>query len=162
MARLESINVSQGGVPKVPIPEAAVTREGVSGDRQRDLRFHGGPDRAVSLYSAERIDLLRAEGHPIEAGSAGENLTVSGLDWETVGLGSRLRVGEVELEVTGYASPCATIRASFVDGDSRRIAQKLHPGWSRLYARVLKEGRLKTGDVVAVGLPTPVRLSNRG
>ena len=150
MARVESINVSGGGVPKRAVKEALVGKEGVAGDRQRDLRFHGGPERAVTLFSTERIELLRAEGHPIEAGSTGENLTVSGLTWDEVAPGIRLRVGEAELEITRYASPCANIRGSFAAGDFSRISQKVHPGWSRLCARVLEEGLVREGDAVEV------------
>jgi MOSC domain-containing protein YiiM len=154
MARVESINVSDGGVPKRPIQSARITREGVEGDRQRDLRFHGGPERAVTLFSSERIDLLRAEGHPITAGSTGENLTLSGLDWDEIGPGARLRVGDAEIEITRHAAPCAVIRGSFADGDSGRISEKAYPGWSRLCARVLREGVVQVGDTVEVD-PTP-------
>ena len=150
MARLESINVSGGGVPKQSVKEALITSAGVAGDRQRDLRFHGGPDRAVTLFSAERIELLRAEGHPIEAGSTGENLTVSGLDWDGIAPGARLRIGQAELEITRYASPCAKIAGSFTGGDFGRLSQKAYPGWSRLCARVLREGLVREGDPVEV------------
>lgn len=154
--RVAQINVNpQGGVPKHAVASAEVTTEGVVGDRQRDRRFHGGPQRAVSLYAAERIEALRAEGHPIAPGSTGENLTVAGLDWATIEVGDRLLVGEwVELEITGYASPCSNIAGSFADGAFKRISQKLHPGWSRLYARVISEGVVRTGDRVD-HLPAP-------
>ncbi len=95
--RLESINVSRGGVPKQPAFDAMITAQGLAGDRQRDLRHHGGPDRAVTLFSAERIAALQAEGHPIRPGTIGENLTVSGLDWARVGPGARLGIGEARL-----------------------------------------------------------------
>jgi MOSC domain-containing protein YiiM len=150
MGRIESINVSHGGVPKQPVLEAKLTPEGVSGDRQNDRRFHGGPDRAVTLFSQERIDLLQAEGHSIVPGSAGENLTVSGLDWDALVPGTRLRVGEAELEVTRYAAPCHKIAGSFVGGDFRRLSQEDHPGWSRLCARVLREGLVRPGDAINV------------
>jgi len=148
MARLDSINVSMGGVPKRPVAEAAISSHGVAGDRQGDLRIHGGPDRAVTLFSAERIERLRLESHPIAAGTTGENLTVSGLDWETVAPGSRLRIGSVELVVTRYAAPCANIRGSFADGDFNRVSQKLHPGWSRVCARVVVDGPVRVGEAV--------------
>src|SRR5690606_25009264 len=123
------------------------TTEGVRGDKQRDRRFHGGPTRAVSLFSQERIEALQAEGHPIRAGSTGENLTLSGLDWGSIQVGDRLRIGDwVELEVTGYASPCSNIAESFAGEEFKRISQKLHPGWSRLYTRVLSEGEVRPGD----------------
>lgn len=150
--RIEQINVNpRGGVPKYAVASAEIHNTGVAGDRQRDLRFHGGPERAVSLYSAELIAALRAEGHPINPGSTGENLTISGLDWARLEVGSRLQIGDwVELEITGYASPCSNIEESFHDGAFKRISQKLYPGWSRLYARVLSPGELHIGDSVVM------------
>ena len=76
------INVSDGGVPKHPVLEAVISKTGVEGDRQQNLKFHGGPDRAVCLYSQELIERLQDEGHSIEAGFSGENLTLAGLEWE--------------------------------------------------------------------------------
>ena len=116
---VHSINTSRGGVPKLPQPEAFVTAEGVTGDRQRDRRYHGGPLRAVCLYSLERIRALQAEGHPVDVGTMGENLTVAGLDWDRVGPGVRLAVGPVALEITKDAPPCKTIAGSFRDGALR-------------------------------------------
>jgi MOSC domain-containing protein YiiM len=140
----------RGGVPKSPIPVAEITTLGVRGDKQNDRRHHGGPQRAVSLFALERIEALRDEGHPIVPGSTGENLTVSGLDWDAISVGDRLIVGDwVELEITGYAAPCRTIAESFVEGSFGRMSQKTHPGWSRLYARVISEGEVRPGDVVA-------------
>ncbi|MEW6688210.1 MAG: MOSC domain-containing protein [Pseudomonadota bacterium] len=147
---LHSINVSDGGVPKIPRHEAGVRRDGVDGDRQRDLENHGGLLRAVSLYSAELIEALRAEGHPIAPGTIGENLTLSGLEWAKLRPGVRLDIGEISVELTGYAAPCQNIAGSFRDGRVVRVSQKVNPGWSRFYARVLKEGTLRVGDRVHV------------
>jgi len=146
--RLDSINLSRGGVPKLPAPEATITADGLDGDLHVQRRFHGGPDRAVVLFSAERIAALQAEGHPIAVGSTGENLTVSGVDWSRVVPGSRLEVGEVRLEVTKYTTPCATVAGSLLGGEITRIAQKAHPGWSRVCAKVLAPGRIHVGDAV--------------
>jgi MOSC domain-containing protein YiiM len=146
--RVASLNVSRGGVPKLPVSEAFASTNGLVGDRQRDRRFHGGPTRAVSLYSLELIEALIAEGHPVSPGSLGENLTISGLAWGELKRAARLRVGEAVLELTSFAAPCKTIRGSFLGEDFTRISQKLHPGWSRLYASVLVEGRIRPGDVV--------------
>ena len=145
-----SINTSDGGVPKLPVGEARVTVNGLTGDRQRDRRYHGGPDRAVCLYSVEIIEALRAEGHPIGIGSAGENLTLSGVDWGRMVPGRRVRVGEAVLELTKYAHPCSNLVPYFRDGAFVRISQKVHPGSGRLYARVLEEGVVRTGDPVEV------------
>jgi MOSC domain-containing protein YiiM len=150
IASVGSINVSDGGVPKLPRRTAMIRTSGVEGDRQRDLRFHGGPDRAVSLYSLDLVDALRAEGHPIVPGSIGENLTFSGVHWSDVVPGARLQVGQVELEVVKYAHPCQKIVASFRDADSTRVSQKVHPGWSRVYARVRREGLVSVDDAVEI------------
>jgi MOSC domain-containing protein YiiM len=146
--RLASIQVSDGGVPKRPVPSARISPGGLEGDRQRDLRHHGGPDRAVSLYSRERIEALRGEGHPIAAGTAGENLTVAGVDWAAVAPGVELRVGPVRLLVTAYADPCSKVGDSLAGRDLARISQRRHPGWSRVYARVLEGGEVRVGDGV--------------
>jgi len=147
--RVVQVNVSDGGVPKRPVPSARVTRNGLSGDRQRDLRYHGGPARAVCLLALEVIERLRAEGHPIEPGSTGENLTLAGLDWGALGKGSRLRFeGGVQLEVTGLAAPCPIIRGSFAGGGFERLDGQRHPGEARLYCRVLEEGEVRAGEGV--------------
>ena len=145
---LHSINVSDGGVPKLARRSAAVHFGGVEGDRQRDLRYHGGPERAVSLYSLELIRALQAEGNPINVGCIGENFTLEGVPWDRMLPGAALQVGEVQLELTSYAAPCSNLIPCFADGKFVRVAQKVHPGWSRLYARVVREGTVQVGDAV--------------
>jgi MOSC domain-containing protein YiiM len=147
--RIVQISVSPGGVPKRAVPSARVTTQGVEGDAQRDREHHGGPHRALCLYSYERILALQAEGHPISPGSIGENLTIEGLDWSRVTPGSCLRLGaDVLAQVTTYTAPCLNISASFRDRDQSRVSQKRHPGDSRVYARVLREGSLGSEDAV--------------
>ena len=146
-----SVNVNpEGGVPKNPVDSAFLRKSGVEGDRQNDMKHHGGPNRAVCLFSSEVIEELRAEGHPIETGSVGENLTISGLDWNLIHLGSQLNVGDALIEITGAAPPCRTIKNSFTEGDYSRISQKKNPGWSRWYARVLTEAQVCPEDKVSV------------
>jgi len=145
------INVSQGGVPKLAVREAEVTALGLVGDAHNNTAAHGGPVRALCLYSLERILALQAEGHPIFPGSTGENLTLAGLDWDEVAPGARLRLGDaVEVEVTQYTEPCPKITASFAGGDISRMAQAKHPGWSRVYVRVLTPGNICVGDRVTL------------
>lgn len=147
---LHSINVSNGGVPKRPRPSCFVGVNGLEGDRQRDLRYHGGPQRAVCLYSLDLIEALRAEGHSITPGSIGENLTIAGLDWAQMKPGARVEVGPVMLELTDYAAPCNNIAGSFQRRQYVRVSQKVNAGWSRLYARVITEGTLRVGDALKV------------
>lgn len=145
------LNYSDGGVPKSPVREAELTLTGLTCDRQAKPIIHGGPERALCLYSLEQITMLQDEGHPIYPGSIGENVTIVGLNWKELAPGSRLALGdEVVIEISSYAGPCPTIKKSFVDGKYKRISQKVNPGESRLYARVLKTGRLAVGQTVRV------------
>jgi MOSC domain-containing protein YiiM len=148
---LYQINVSDGGVPKRPVLEAVITKSGVEGDRQRNLKVHGGPDRAVCLYSQDLIERLQDEGHSIEAGSSGENLTLAGIEWEKLKLGDHLQIGpEVQVEIMSYTTPCDKNAQWFVDRDYKRVSHKKNPGWSRFYAKVLREGMVRPGDEVVV------------
>lgn len=150
-----SLQRSNGGVPKLPIREATVTELGLEGDRQRDRRYHGGPERALCLFSLEEILALQAEGHPIYPGSTGENVTISGLDWNELKVGVCLALGDdVVIQISSFAVPCSNIAESFEDGKFARISQKTHPGESRLYARILKTGELRVGQTVRV-VPQP-------
>ena len=149
--RIVQINVSGGGVPKTPVSAARITEMGVEGDRQAHPDIHGGPERAVCLFSMERIRDLQREGHAIVPGAVGENVTVEGVDWDAVRPQSRILLGDdVTLEVTRYTSPCINIKAAFKSGDYGRISQKVHAGWSRVYARVLVPGTVRNGDAVRV------------
>jgi MOSC domain-containing protein YiiM len=147
--RIVSINISAGGVPKRPVPKAEVTSLGLTGDGHRNTEHHGGLDRALCVFSMELIDALACEGHPITPGAIGENITVEGVSWETVAPGACYRLGDrVVIEVTTYTSPCLNIRRNFIGHDYSRISQKRHPGWSRVYARVLAPGEIHCGDPV--------------
>lgn len=147
---VHQLNVAPtGGVPKLPVESAQVEREGIVGDDQHDRQHHGGPDRALCLFSLEMIEELQREGHPIEPGAAGENLTIRGIPWGRVTPGARFVFESgVQAQVASYTSPCKTIAGSFLDGASKRIGQKLHPGNSRVYARIVKVGVIHVGERV--------------
>lgn len=151
-----SINVSGGGVPKHPRERAFVRATGVEGDSQRNLRYHGGPDRAVCLYSLDLIRALRTEGHPIGPGDIGENLTIAGVEWSAMAPGARVAIGGVLLELTSFADPCRNIAPFFDGGRILRVSHRRHPGWSRVYARVLEEGTIAVGDALTVVEPHPI------
>ncbi|WP_412063461.1 MOSC domain-containing protein [Rubrivirga sp. IMCC45206] len=150
-ARILQVNVSPGGVPKRAVAQAEVRVDGITTDAVNYPKVHGGPERAVSLFSLEVIRKLQDEGHPIYPGATGENLTVAGLDWASLAAGTRLRIGDgVRLELAKPAEPCKTIAGAFADGNSKRIKAERHPGEARWYARVLAEGTVRPGDVVEV------------
>jgi MOSC domain-containing protein YiiM len=145
------LNRSPGGVPKLPVMEATVDEGGLEGDKQRNRRVHGGPKRALCLYSLENILRLQAAGHPIHPGSTGENVTLAGVDFAALKPGDRLELGDdVLIELTSYAHPCENIMGSFAGGDITVVSVKRHPGMSRLYARVLQGGLLRPGMSVRV------------
>ena len=154
LGRLDQINSSRGGVPKIAVPAADVGADGLVGDLQRARKVHGRPFQALCLWSTEVIEALVAEGHPVTAGAAGENLTVGGLDWSSMRPGVRMVIGEGEdavvIELTAWAVPCAKNDQWFRDGDSSRMSQDLHPGWSRAYAAVVQGGAVTTGDQIRV------------
>ena len=102
------------------------------------------------LFSFERIEQLQSEGHPISIGSTGENITIKGIDWNTLKIGMKIGIGDVVLELTNTAPPCKTIIESFNDGKFGRILEKNHPGWSRWYASVIKEGIVNSNDLVSL------------
>lgn len=150
MATIFQINMSKGGVPKTPIHEAQVNELGIVGDVQKDKRYHGGPNRALCLFALELIQQLQAEGHPIYSGSTGENITTQGLDFSSLKSGDQLQLGEILIEITRDAPPCKTIKDSFSDQKSTRISAKIHPGESRLYAKVLETGTIRVGDPIVL------------
>lgn len=149
--RVFQLNTSPGGVPKRAVQTVGVGPLGLEGDGVNHPKVHGGPERAVCLWSLERILALQAEGHPVFPGAAGENVTLAGLDWETLRPDSVLDLGDdVRLEVTRYTTPCNTIAPYFADAHFKRISEERYPGWSRLYARVLQSGTLRVGDPVRI------------
>jgi MOSC domain-containing protein YiiM/ribosomal protein S18 acetylase RimI-like enzyme len=153
--RLLQLNVSGGGVPKLPVEAARITTYGVEGDRQASDTVHGGPHRAVSILGIEAIRRVAAEGHPIGPGTTGENLTTEGFDVSTLPVGTRLMIGdEVVLEISQPTNPCRTIRHSFSDLRFGRLSMMAHPADSRMYARVLREGSVRTGDPIRLEAPS--------
>ena len=144
------LSCSGGGVPKTPVDEVLITTRGLEGDLHDDRRNHGRPWQAVCLWSAEVIDGLAADGHPVGYGSAGENVTVRGLDWSVLTPGAQLQVGEALLQLSSYAIPCSKNAQWFSDGGFRRMSHEVNPAGSRLYASVVRGGLVRTGDPVVL------------
>ena len=106
-----------GGVPKGMVESLQVTTNGCVGDRQNDLKHHGGPTRAVCLMTTDVLEGLQEQGHPIDQGTTGENLLIRGIAWHELDVGTILVTEHVRLRITGDAPPCKTIKASFVNGN---------------------------------------------
>lgn len=150
---IQNINISDGGVPKHSISHAVVNELGIEGDGHSNIKSHGGPMRALCLFSSELQEALNAEGHTITPGDLGENITISGLDWNLVIPGRRFQLGSVGIEITEYTTPCYKIAAYFKEEDFTRIDQEKNPGWSRVYARIVDSGALSLNqNVVSIDL----------
>ncbi len=145
-----AVCVSDGGVPKRAVAEARIGPRGLTGDRQAARQHHGRPSQAVCLWSAEVVASLVGDGHPIATGDAGENLSVSGIRWESIRPGTLVQVGEALLVVTGYAEPCHKTAPYFLARDATVMDHDHHHGGARAYAAVMTAGRVVTGDAVVV------------
>lgn len=149
--RIHAINISDGGVPKLPVLRADVGPRGIIGDRQEDTKHHGRPEQALCIWSLEVIEALQAEGHPIAPGFAGDNITIEGIEWTEVVEGRTLRLGaEVVAPVTWEATPCKKNAQWFLERNHRRMDGDLHPGWSRMYTSVTVGGPIAVGDAVTL------------
>ena len=144
-AILVQLNVSPGGIPKMPVLFAHVSRDGLAGDWQRNRKYHGGPDRAVCLYSEELYADLRAEGVELTNGAVGENFTTRGVNLQHLAKGDRLRVGaECVIELTEIRVPCRTLTKW--NANLPRMIQG-RSGW---VAKVISEGTVRPGDSIEV------------
>lgn len=137
------------GIFKEPTPGVVpVHKLGLAGDKQADLRVHGGPRKAVYAYPAEHYaywtDLL---GMPeLPWGMFGENLTVEGLHEESVSIGDLYRAGTALLEVTQPREPCYKLALKF--GRPDMVKRFAASGRSGFYFSVREEGELQTGDAI--------------
>jgi len=148
--RVAQINVSAGGVPKLPVDQAEVGGRGLVGDRQAARRHHGRPWQALCLWSVEVIERLRREGHPIAPGNAGENITISGVDWTDMRPGVRMAIGDALVETSLWSLPCSKNAQWFLGRDFERMHHQRERGVSRIYAWVLEPGTVRAGDPVVI------------
>ena len=151
------VNVSRGGIPKLPIPSGEVTETGIVGDACR-FPFHGGKRKAILLITLEGIEELIAHGFALYPGALGENITTRGLDRRDLRIGQRLRIGHAAIELTHIRTPCATlnvygstIQATMYDARvQKHDPQSERWGLSGFYASVIQPGIVQPGDAVAI------------
>ncbi len=117
----------------------------LEGDRQADLRVHGGVDKAVCVYSGDHYPVWRAElGRPdMMAGAFGENFTVSGQTEADVCLGDRYEIGGAVVEVSQPRGPCVKLARRWDRPDLPKLV--VASGRSGWYLRVLQEGLVEAG-----------------
>jgi MOSC domain-containing protein YiiM len=145
------------GLPKSAVPELMVTPAGAEGDynRYRTEQLAGDRDQALLIMTGDLLDRLGSEGWPVGPGDFGENLTLGDIPESALAPGVRLRLGEVEIEVTKACVPCTELYSLPHIGQERGPAfVRALVGRRGWYARVLTGGRLD--------LETPVELVRDG
>jgi MOSC domain-containing protein YiiM len=142
------------GIHKQPVPGAVMVRKlGLEGDRQADLRLHGGASKAVYAYpfehyafwTAQRLKAVNGTA-ALPPGSMGENLTMEGLLEKDIWIGDRLHIGSAVLEVTEPRFPCYKFNVKM--GFSHAGKLMVQSGACGFYLRVLQVGAIQAGDAV--------------
>jgi len=148
------------GIVKMPVAgRVRVRRLGLDGDGQADLTVHGGPGKAVYVYSHDHYQLWEQElGRPdLGPGCFGENLTVEGMLETEVRIGDIYRIGSAVVQVTQPRSPCFKLAAHLGLPDFAKTF--LASGRSGFYLRVLEEGDVGAGDPVELISSPPAGLN---
>ena len=142
MSEVIAVNISGGGIPKLPVQVGQVTSSGIEGDAH-DHEKHNTPLQAICLLNGEVLDDLSAQGFKVGPGATGENLTVRGLDIEALEPGDRLLLsGGVQLEYTKKRKPCYVLDAIHEDlKDAIR-------GRCGAYAKVIESGEVRPGETI--------------
>jgi MOSC domain-containing protein YiiM len=137
------------GIYKEPVAGPVSVRTlNLDGDRQADLRVHGGRDKAVYAYPSEFYELWRSERPELDFpwGQFGENLTTEGLLDGDVSVGDHFRVGTAELVVTQPRLPCFKLGIRM--GRAEFVTEFLERGLHGFYLAVVREGEVQAGDPI--------------
>jgi MOSC domain-containing protein YiiM len=140
--KIVSIAVSKKKcTPKTPVEEAYLVKEhGLEGDA------HSGPwHRQVSLLASESIDQAKAQGLNVNFGDFAENIATVGIDWKTLPIGTRARLGaQVVLEITQIGKECHNRCAIYYKAGDCIMPRE------GVFARVLEEGPIRCGDPIEI------------
>jgi MOSC domain-containing protein YiiM len=137
------------GIYKEPVEGPVPIRTlNLDGDRQADLRVHGGWDKAVYAYPSEFYELWSRERPELKFGPGkfGDNLTTEGLLDGDVSVGDRFRVGTAELVVTQPRIPCFKLGIKM--GRDEFVTEFLERGLLGFYLAVAREGAVAAGDPI--------------
>jgi len=148
LGRVRGKPVQSGFIKKPVSGPVRVGRLNLEGDRQADLKVHGGIDKAVYAYPSEHYPYW-AEKYPdmeMPWGSFGENFTTEGLLEDEVHIGDRFLAGSAEVAVTQPRFPCYKLGLRF--GTQAILKTFLDSEKSGYYLKVLREGKVKAGDAM--------------
>ncbi len=133
------------GGAKRPVPRAVLRVNGFEGDGQADRRNHGGPDKAVCVYSSVHYPhWQRMLGRRLDPGAFSENLTVSRIREARVCVGDVFRAGEAVVQVSTPRTPCDKVAGK--NGEKQLSKWISGSGYTGFYMRVLEEGLVQKGD----------------
>ena len=142
MAKVVSVNISEKkGTLKKPVAEIHLKlRHGIVGDA------HAGDwHRQISLLAEESVDTMRALSPiPLSSGVFAENINTVGIDLKHLPVGTRLRIGETEVEVTQIGKECHN------DCAIKKAVGKCVMPTEGIFAIVVKEGTVRAGDEIEV------------
>jgi MOSC domain-containing protein YiiM len=129
-----------------------ITRVGLIGDAQADLKNHGGPEKAVHHYPRDHYAEWRSEigEHPLleEPGAFGENISTTGWTETSVHIGDVIRFGSALLQISQGRQPCWKLNARFGRDDvAYRTQASGRTGW---YYRVIEEGSAEPDDQLSL------------
>ncbi|MBN6885777.1 MOSC domain-containing protein YiiM [Cytobacillus horneckiae] len=133
----------ESGIGKSKVVEAFLTKDAFIGDGVANPAFHGGPDRAVCLYSYEHYQYWKKEfNHHFELPAFGENICATGMLEKDVYIGDIFSLGEAEIQITQGRIPCSTIsKHNNLDPLLPRIVET---GYTGYFFKVLKEGKVNS------------------
>ncbi|MGX4599208.1 MOSC domain-containing protein [Faecalimicrobium sp. JNUCC 81] len=137
MNKLIAICISEKkGTSKTMVEEANVIEDfGIENDAHAG-KWH----RQVSLLALEKIEDFRNKGAKVDFGAFGENLVVEGIELNKLPIGQKIKVGEIELEVTQIGKKCHDKCAIYY-----QVGQCIMPS-NGIFTKVLKGGKVKVGD----------------
>jgi MOSC domain-containing protein YiiM len=140
--------VSTGIFKQAVAGRVALRKLNLDGDRQADLKVHGGEHKAVYCYPVEHYAYWKKElaGSELPLGMFGENFTTEGLREDFVNLGDRFAIGSAEVVVTQPRLPCYKLGIRFEADDMvKRFLASKRTGF---YLAVTREGQVGAGDQI--------------
>lgn len=145
---------------KKPIQEKMwLSRTGFLEDEQ-EYKDHGGPDKAVCLYSKSNYAMWQDVIQPLpDSALIGENITVYAIDETELFFGDQYRLGEAIIEVSEIREPCWKLQSKY--GYSQLVKDMSKSGKTGCYFRVIKEGFVSPNSNLSLvqHAPEPTRLS---
>jgi MOSC domain-containing protein YiiM len=146
------------GGDKGGVPHATLRLQGFEGDGQGDLVNHGGPDKAVCVFSFDEYPHWeQVLQRPLPPGSFSENLTIRGLDDADACIGDVFQAGGALLQVAQPRMPCAKLAAKL--GEPQLVKWIADANRTGFYMRVLTEGSVARGDAFTRVQMHPDRIS---